>query len=61
MSVTSIEFHQRRGMLADAILAALYEYDEFMKDDDYDYHRALDKVVAQLERVRDIAKMVGEP
>lgn len=58
-SITSIEFHQRRGMLADAILAALHEYDEFMLDDDYDYHRVLDKVIAHLERVRDVAKQVS--
>ena len=58
---SSIELHQWRGMLADAILTALHEYDDFMKDDDYDYHRALDKVITHLERVRDVAKEVPSP
>lgn len=55
---SSAELHQRRGMMADAILAALYEYDEFMKDDSYDYRNALEGVIAPLKRVRDVAKMV---
>ena len=56
---TSTEFHQRRGMMADAILAALFEYDEFMKDDDYDYRNALEGVIAPLMRVREVAKQVS--
>ena len=54
---SSAEFHQRRGMMADAILAALHEYDEWMKDDDYNAQGCLDRVVAQLHRVRDVAAL----
>lgn len=56
---SSADFHQRRGMLADVILAALHEYDEWMIDDRYDYDVALEKVVAQLERGREIAALKG--
>lgn len=58
---SSTEIHQRRGMLADVILAALYEYDEWMKDDDYNALGCLERVVKQLERGREVARsLAGE-
>ena len=53
-------FQQRRGMLADAILAALHEYTEWCKDDDYNALSCLHRVVAHLERVEDVARQVPE-
>lgn len=47
---SSAEFQQRRGMLGDSIAGALLEYREFMKDDDYDAHACLDRMVKHLER-----------
>jgi len=58
-ATSSAEFHQRRGMLADVILAALHEYDEWMRDDRYDYNVALNKVIAQLERARGVVTPAG--
>jgi len=50
---TFAQFQQRRGRLPDLIEGAISIYDGFMKDDDYDARRCLDRVIAKLESARD--------
>lgn len=50
---TYAQFQQRRGRLPDLIEEAIGIYDGFMKDDDYDSQRCLDRVVERLRSARD--------
>lgn len=50
-ATSSIDFHQRRGMLSDTVDWAVLEYDEFMKDDAYDAQAVLDRIIARLREV----------
>lgn len=53
-ATSSIDFHQRRGMLSDTVDWAVLEYDEFMKDDAYDAQAVLDRIIARLREVNAI-------
>ncbi|WP_420140183.1 hypothetical protein [Sphingomonas sp.] len=52
-AASSAAFQQRRGRLPDLIEGAIEIYDGFMKDDDYDTQRCLDRVIAKLKSARD--------
>lgn len=54
MSMSSIEYQQRRGMLADTVDWAILEYDDYMKEDRYDAQAVLDKIISRLREIRDI-------
>ena len=57
---SSIDLHQRRGIMSDSILAALEEYRGYMLDDDYNAAGCLDRVVKHLERARPVAEQLEE-
>ena len=51
-NVSSIDYHQRRGMLQDIIDEAIAAYDQFMLDDDYDAQGALDRIIQRMRERR---------
>lgn len=53
-AVSSIDYQQRRGMLADAVDWAIIEYDGYMMDDEYDAQKVLDRIINRLREVRDM-------
>jgi len=54
-AATSIDVHQRRGIMATCITLALRDYDEWQKDDDYNFIAALERVINHLEPAREVA------
>ena len=58
MSVSSIDFHQRRGAAWDIIAEAILAYDEWMLDDDYDARSKLHQII---ERMRERQASFGKP
>lgn len=56
MSVSSIDFQQRRGVLADIIDEALAAYDQWYVDDDYDAKGALDRIMKRMRERHDLYK-----
>lgn len=50
---TSNEYHQKRGMLADAVDALATNYDDFMTDDRFDAWEMLHKLGQRLRELRE--------
>lgn len=54
--VSYAEWQQKRGMAMDTIDWAINEYDEYMKDDNYDAQGVLDRIIERLRDRRDHLK-----
>lgn len=54
-------WQQKRGMMADAIDAILLDFDEFMKDDNYDAWAKLHQYIDRLRELQALAKLSAMP
>lgn len=54
MSVSSIDYHQRRGQAMDIIDEALAAYDQWYLDDHFDAKAALDQIMQRMRERRSL-------
>lgn len=52
MCDSSIEYQQKRGAGWDIVDEAINTYDQWMLDDDYDFHMILQKIVGRMKERR---------
>jgi hypothetical protein len=52
--VSSIDYHQKRGMAMDIIDEAIATYASYMLDDDYDAQGCLDKIIKRMRERREL-------